>query len=100
MNLGQAVAICLYELIRGAKTARSAKLADPATAGEVERITTVLFDVLRTTRYWNPGASSTTEEKVRRLVRRLHLQAGDAEVLLGMLRQILWKLRAGEKRSD
>jgi hypothetical protein len=31
---------------------------------------------------------------VRRLIRRLHLDAGDAELLLGMLRQILWKLRA------
>ena len=95
MNLGQAVAICLYELIREAKTARSTKKEDIATAGEVERITTVLFDVLRTTRYWNPGAGAATEGKIRRLVRRLHLQAGDAEVLLGMLRQILWKLRSG-----
>jgi len=30
--------------------------------------------------------------KIRRLVRRLQLNAHDAEVWLGMLRQILWKL--------
>jgi TrmH family RNA methyltransferase len=100
MNLGQAVAICLYELIRTAKISRPAKPLDVAAAGEIERITSVLFDVLRTTRYWNPGAGAATEEKVRRLVRRLHLQADDAEVVLGMLRQILWKVRAGEKRGD
>jgi TrmH family RNA methyltransferase len=99
MNLGQAVAICLYELIRTAKIARPAMPGEVAAAGEIERITTVLFDVLRTTRYWNPGAGAATEEKVRRLVRRLHLQADDAEVVLGMLRQILWKIRAGEKRG-
>ena len=29
-----------------------------------------------------------------RLVRRLHLSGSDAELFLGMLRQILWKLRA------
>ncbi len=99
MNLGQAVAICLYELIRTAKIERPAKPGEVAAGEEIERITTVLFDVLRTTRYWNPGAGAATEEKVRRLVRRLHLQADDAEVVLGMLRQILWKIRAGEKRG-
>ena len=34
------------------------------------------------------------EEKLRRLVRRMKLNANDAEVLLGMLRQIAWKLAA------
>ena len=100
MNLGQAVAVCLYELIREASTARIDKKTERAAAGEVERITTVLFDVLRTTRYWNPGAGAATEEKVRRLVRRLQIRAGDAEVLLGMLRQILWKVRSVDKRGD
>jgi tRNA C32,U32 (ribose-2'-O)-methylase TrmJ len=37
------------------------------------------------------------EEKLRRLVRRLKLNSNDAEVLVGMLRQIDWKLRANEK---
>jgi tRNA C32,U32 (ribose-2'-O)-methylase TrmJ len=34
----------------------------------------------------------SAEEKARRLVRRLNITARDAPVLLGMLRQILWKL--------
>jgi tRNA/rRNA methyltransferase len=38
-----------------------------------------------------------TEDKVRRLVRRLNLQTEDAELWLGMLRQMLWKIRAGGK---
>jgi hypothetical protein len=29
------------------------------------------------------------------LVRRLHLSSEDAEVLLGMCRQILWRIRKG-----
>jgi tRNA C32,U32 (ribose-2'-O)-methylase TrmJ len=37
------------------------------------------------------------EEKLRRLVRRLELNVDDAPVLLGMLRQIAWKLGADEK---
>jgi tRNA C32,U32 (ribose-2'-O)-methylase TrmJ len=33
-----------------------------------------------------------TEMKVRRLVHRLKMESHDAEALLGMLRQIRWKL--------
>jgi tRNA C32,U32 (ribose-2'-O)-methylase TrmJ len=40
------------------------------------------------------------EEKLRRLIRRMKLSANDAEVLLGMLRQIHWKLRADEKGDE
>lgn len=102
MNLGQSVAICLYELIRN----RAVPVVVPAPekqiarADEVERLTDVLFDILRQTRYWNPGAGKSTEEKVRRLVRRLRLDAGDTEVLLGMLRQITWKLRTQDRAPD
>jgi len=42
----------------------------------------------------------TSEEKLRRLVRRLTLNADDAEVLLGMLRQIAWKLGTNEKNEN
>jgi len=42
----------------------------------------------------NPVTSASTAEKVRRLVRRLEIESRDASVLLGMLRQILWKLGA------
>jgi tRNA C32,U32 (ribose-2'-O)-methylase TrmJ len=40
------------------------------------------------------------EEKLRRLVRRMKLNSNDAEVLLGMLRQIEWKLRANQHDSE
>jgi tRNA/rRNA methyltransferase len=96
MNLGQAVAVCLYELAREAKAAGPTEKLQPATAGEVERITTMLFDALLASGYVRPGSEATTHEKVRRLVRRLCMQASDAEVWLGMLRQIVWKLRSGE----
>jgi TrmH family RNA methyltransferase len=95
MNLGQAVAVCLYELVREAKCARPAGKLRPATGGDVERIAAMLFDALRASGYVRPGAAASTHEKVRRLVRRLHMQASDAEVWIGMLRQIVWKLRSG-----
>ncbi|MGO9442686.1 MAG: RNA methyltransferase [Terriglobales bacterium] len=95
MNLGQAVAVCLYELVRETRAVRQAGKLQPATAGEMERITAMLFDALRASGYISPRSAASAHEKLRRLVRRLGLQAGDAEVWLGMLRQIVWKLQPG-----
>jgi len=94
MNLGQAVALCLYELARDPKAAA----AQPdrirrADAGENEQITLRLLEVLRESGYINPVTAASTEEKVRRLVRRLEVASRDVPVLLGMLRQILWKVK-------
>jgi TrmH family RNA methyltransferase len=100
MNLGQAVAVCLYELVREAKAARPAEKPPRATSGEVVRITALLLDALRASGYVKPRAATMAEEKVRRLVRRLDLRAGDAEVWLGMWRQIVWKLRDAEKLHE
>ena len=97
MNLGQAVAVCLYELIRDSKAAQQPEKLQRAAAGEVERISEVLLEALRASGYVNPRTRASTEDKVRRLVRRLNLQVGDAELWLGMLRQMLWKIRASEK---
>src|SRR6202051_2773190 len=47
MNLGQAVAVCLYELIRDSKVARPTKKSELAKAEEVERITKMLLEALR-----------------------------------------------------
>ena len=93
MNLGQSVAVCLYELVRDAKAETlKPERAKRATAGELERITQRLLEVLQKSGYVHPRTSGSTEEKIRRLVRRLHLTARDAEIWLGMLRQILWKV--------
>lgn len=94
MNLGHAVAVCLYELVRDTRADPGPVQPQRATAGELERITATLLDALRGCGYLNPRASASTDEKIRRLVRRLNVQAGDAEIWLGMLRQILWKLRS------
>jgi TrmH family RNA methyltransferase len=96
MNLGQAVAVTLYELVRDAKVVEAPERREPANAGELERITTVLLEALNISGYVNPVTASTTEDKARRMVRRMNLSARDAEVCLGMLRQILWKLRSRE----
>jgi TrmH family RNA methyltransferase len=97
MNLGQAVAVCLYELIRGNTRQRGkADRLPSASAGEVERITTRLIDVLAASGFLDLRRVTDSEQRIRRLVRRLHLPARDAVIWLGIFRQILWKLHAGE----
>jgi tRNA/rRNA methyltransferase len=92
MNLGQAVAVCLYEIARNVNGERLAEEMPRASAGEVEMITSILLDALRVSGYVKPGTEVVMEEKARRLVRRMNLQPGEATVWLGMLRQIAWKL--------
>jgi TrmH family RNA methyltransferase len=94
MNLAQAVTVCLYELVRDSKAEPKPAKLQRAAAGEMERITATLIDALRASGYLNPGPARSAEMKVRRLVRRFNLQADDAEVWLGMLRQIVWKLQS------
>jgi len=96
MNLGQAVALCLYELVRDPQAADARpESSKPVTAGEIEQITALLLEALRRSGYIQPLTEASTEEKVRRLARRLQITGRDAPVLLGMLRQMLWKMETG-----
>jgi len=101
MNLGQAVAVCLYELTRNPGAARRAPAGPgPASSADLERLTDVMLDVLARSGYVNPVTAASTRLKTRRLVRRLSLSERDAVVLTGMMRQILWKLTEGSHEQD
>ncbi|HVH89007.1 MAG TPA: TrmJ/YjtD family RNA methyltransferase [Terriglobales bacterium] len=94
MNLAQAVAVCLYELRRRpAITKMESHSLKAATAEELERLTAILIQALHASGYTGVDALPSTEEKVRRLIRRLHLSADDATQLLGMLRHIAYSKR-------
>ncbi len=94
MNLGQAVAVCVYELTRESSAADKPEAQQRANAGELEQITTAMFEMLTASGYVKPRSEASSLEKLRRLVRRLNLDPADAELLLGMLRKIDWKLRS------
>ncbi len=92
MNLGQAVAVCLYELIRESQEARW-----PGTqkmrASDAEQLSRMLLEVLEESGYTNRITATSTDQKIRRFLRRADFTVRDAPLLLGILRQILWKLR-------
>ncbi len=92
MNLGQAVAVALYELIRN--DAPIARQEQPrATQEQLQLFEERLLTVLEESGY---ARTPSTEEKVRRLIRRMNLEPHDVTVWQGMLRQILWKVRGGQ----
>lgn len=109
LNLGQAVAICLYELaripppaIRPSEPIPAADspailaepiLPQPASAADQERLTTLLFETLERSGYTRRHPANTDPIHLRRLVRRMSLDTADATVWTGIFRQLLFKLR-------
>lgn len=93
MNLGQAVAVCLYELVRHdlADVQLAARAAPSVSGSDAEQLTRMLLEVLEKSGYTNRITAVSTEQKIRRWIRRLRLGRRDAPLLLGILRQILWK---------
>jgi TrmH family RNA methyltransferase len=93
MNVGQAVAVCLYEIVRSGVPRSKPDGMSRANSETVERLTATLLEALIESGYTNPRSEALAREKLRRLVRRLNIEAADGEVLLGMMHKILWKLR-------
>jgi tRNA/rRNA methyltransferase len=95
MNLGQAVAVCLYAIAQASNDSlpHSSQLYRDewdggATSGDLERLTTLLREVLEASGYTRRNPANSREPNVRRLVRRMALTAGDAQVWTGILRQL------------
>ncbi len=119
MNLGQAAALCLYELARLEPSApeavvtpaestpqprkttyelpqnfpRDAGTPIPASAVAMERLTGMLETALKISEYAGTGTPARTRQ-LRTLLRRLRVSERDAILLTGFLRQMLWKLGA------
>ena len=99
MNLGQAVAVCLYELIRIPGRMEKAQVRKPALAADLERITMLLAELLRASGYIRGAAHKSFEEDLRRMVVRLGLDETDSQLWLGILRQIQWEIQSKENAA-
>jgi len=95
MNLAQAVAVTLYEMVRAAQPERSNIKVEVATAGDLERLTQLLLACATESGFVSTGSAGSREQKLRRLVHRVNLPPADVQMLLGLARQILWSLRPG-----
>lgn len=93
MNLGQAVAVCLYELIRDEAQPVEPSAPILADAAQLERMTQALFRALKASAYVKAGSDESSLEKMRRMVWRMTLNPEDAETWTGMLDKMEWPKR-------
>lgn len=96
MNLGQAAAVCLWELTRESATALQTGDEAPAVSRETERLGALLMELLEAVGYVHTTSTNTASE-VRRLLRRLHITDADTYLLMGMVRKLLWQLGRGKQ---
>ncbi len=100
MNLGQAVAVCCWELARRARAVPELKTPVSVGAVERDRMLQMLLPVLRQSGFLFRDSEEFQTQKLRRWISRLRLGPGDAHLLQGMLRQIQWKLDHAESGAE
>ncbi len=106
MNLGQAVAVCLYEL--ASRLPQPEPLADSApaptlglaanpalsaTSSSLDLLAGVIEETMLAAGYSPRSMQAANRHDLRLLLRRLAPSAKDTRRLLGLFRRILWRLR-------
>jgi tRNA/rRNA methyltransferase len=103
MNLGQAVAVSLYELAARAFPAAETPSAEPATlippatsaapSGHLDLLAGVVEEAMRAAGYSPRAMQAANRHDLRLTLRRLALSARDTRRILGLFRRILWRLK-------
>ncbi len=96
MNLGQAVAVCLYELARFEPVAvtRSESAEEPgATSAALERLAELVEQTMVAARYLPRAMEEANRHDLRVLLRRLEIPAEDLRRILGLFRRILGRIQ-------
>lgn len=114
MNLGQAVAVCLYELAArrilpdrpagktraepqpsssGTVAASPASTHDPACARDLDLLAGVVAETMQAANYSPAAMQKANFHDLHLLLRRLKLERRDARRILGLFRRILWRLK-------
>ncbi|HEX4319811.1 MAG TPA: TrmH family RNA methyltransferase [Acidobacteriaceae bacterium] len=111
MNLGQAVAVCLYEISRtpGATSQSHAselqssetptKNRQNADSGQLDRLAALVEETMEAANYSTRGMRSANGEALRVLLRRLMPNEPDLRRMMGLFRRILWQLGRGSGKS-
>ena len=92
MNLGQAVAICCYEIARIAVVQPKLKTPVGVSVETRERILNKLLPILEESGFMNEDGNDQQIRKLRRFVSRLRLAPEDVRILQAILHQVDWKL--------
>ena len=93
MNLGQAVAVCLYELAARVDSAEGTSGPAPVESGRLELLAGVVEEAMEAAGYSPRAMQAANRRDLRLLLRRLTLSAHDTRRILGIFRRILWRMR-------
>ena len=99
MNLGQAVAVCLYEISRdpvseNTSKTNSSKMETPQPdSGQLDRLAGLIEETMEAVNYSTRGMRSANGEALRVLLRRLMPNEADLRRMMGLFRRILWQIR-------
>jgi tRNA/rRNA methyltransferase len=118
MNLGQSVAVVLYEISRltenpnqpsspktpvdapftaGSDSAKPS--STPPTSVQLDRLAELVEETMEAVNYQTRGLRSANGEALRILLRRLMPGEADLRRMMGLFRRILWQLRQSHHRS-
>ncbi|MGB6190995.1 MAG: RNA methyltransferase, partial [Terracidiphilus sp.] len=108
MNLGQAVAVCLYELATRVNLSgvdwseasrsdgrgiRAPEESSAARGAEIDMLADVIAGTMEAARYSPAAMRGANRHDVLLLLRRLNLTSSDLKRALGLFRRILWRLK-------
>lgn len=102
MNLGQSVAVCLYELTReGFEGARALPVseASSATTGDRERLTALVLETMERCDYTRRFPANARPAVVRQLVNQLGSNREEAATWMGLFRVILRSLTRTDRAT-
>jgi len=87
MNLGQAAAVCFYELAR-----RASQQASPTSSAELDRLAALIEETMIAAGYSPRAMQPANRHDLSLLLRRLALSSLDSRRMLGLFRRILNRL--------
>lgn len=107
MNLGQAAAVCLYELVRAAfndpETSRPdappmERIAPAATSGTLDRLAEAIAGMMVASDYSPKIMEEANRHDLQVTLRRLQWTGPDASRAIGLFRRVLFRLRNPGRR--
>jgi len=102
MNLGQAVAVCLYELAGRGNDGKSqvAERGTAANSERLERLAGLIEETMLASNYSPTLMREANRHDLRLILRRLGPTEADTRRILGLFRRILWRLRNSSTSDD
>ncbi len=97
MNLGQAVAVCLYEVASRASLpdqggAEEAPVKPTAASGSLDRLAEVIEETMLAADYSPASMRGANRHDLRLLLRKMSLNETETRRVLGLFRRILYRL--------